>query len=328
MTRFGEFSTRPASFEDVEAVVELLNLCSQRALGYDETSRADCLREWQRPGFELTTASQLMLDAAGQLVGYAQVHDFRAPYTDLRVWLRGIHPDVDGVADVLLVWAEARLRQTLPKAPPHEKVTMQSGINRKYTHVVASLERAGMARIRTFVRMALELAKNLPDPVWPAGITLRTMQTEADYELAFRTIDTAFRDHWGHQERPFEEAFAEWRYRLIESRTDFDPTLQFLAVTDDGQVVGVATNQLSIGDMPDYAWLGYLAVLRDWRKHGLGMALLLHSFQELQRRGLARVALGVDADSPTRAMQLYERAGMTPVMHLDTYEKVLQTGGA
>ena len=44
---------------------------------------------------------------------------------------------------------------------------------------------------------------------------------------------------------------------------------------------------------------------------GVGEALLRRAFYDLHARGLRRVGLGVDAESPTGATRLYERAGMT-----------------
>ena len=38
-----------------------------------------------------------------------------------------------------------------------------------------------------------------PDrPVWPAGITVRTMRPDQDERLVHATIEEAFADHWGH----------------------------------------------------------------------------------------------------------------------------------
>ena len=45
-------------------------------------------------------------------------------------------------------------------------------------------------------------------------------------------------------------------------------------------------------------------------RRGLAEALLRHTFSEFARRGLKRVALNVDAESPTGAFRVYERAGM------------------
>ena len=60
-------------------------------------------------------------------------------------------------------------------------------------------------------------------------------------------------------------------------------------------------------------WVRSLWVRRPWRKRGLGNALLLNAFRQFHERGERRVGLGVDAESPTGATRLYERAGMRVV---------------
>jgi ribosomal protein S18 acetylase RimI-like enzyme len=59
---------------------------------------------------------------------------------------------------------------------------------------------------------------------------------------------------------------------------------------------------------------------------GLGMALLLHSFGEFYKRGQTVVCLGVDADNPTGATRLYERAGMHVETEYVCYEKEFRPG--
>jgi ribosomal protein S18 acetylase RimI-like enzyme len=53
------------------------------------------------------------------------------------------------------------------------------------------------------------------------------------------------------------------------------------------------------------------------------MALLLNAFRQFHERGERRVGLGVDAESPTGATRLYERAGMAVVEQLTIYRKEL-----
>jgi ribosomal protein S18 acetylase RimI-like enzyme len=69
-------------------------------------------------------------------------------------------------------------------------------------------------------------------------------------------------------------------------------------------------------------------VRRPWRKRGLGLALLNHSFGEFYRRGYRRVGLGVDAQNLTGALRLYEKAGMRadPARRFSVYEKELRLG--
>ena len=59
-----------------------------------------------------------------------------------------------------------------------------------------------------------------------------------------------------------------------------------------------------------------------WR--GLGLALLRESFRRFRETGETVVALGVDADNPTGATRLYERAGMRVLWQADVWEKELR----
>ena len=73
-------------------------------------------------------------------------------------------------------------------------------------------------------------------------------------------------------------------------------------------------------------WVNQLCVRKPWRRKGLGMALLLTSFNEFYRRGKKRAGLGVDATSLTHATRLYEKAGMHVTGKYDTYELELRPG--
>ena len=53
-----------------------------------------------------------------------------------------------------------------------------------------------------------------------------------------------------------------------------------------------------------------LGVRRPWRRRGLGMALLRQAFYLFQQKGFTEAELGVDAESRTNAVALYERGGM------------------
>jgi mycothiol synthase len=76
----------------------------------------------------------------------------------------------------------------------------------------------------------------------------------------------------------------------------------------------------------EMGWVDDLAVRRSWRRRGLGMALLHHSFGEFYRRGTRKVALEVDSQNLTGATRLYERAGMHATRQYDVYEKELRAG--
>jgi len=95
---------------------------------------------------------------------------------------------------------------------------------------------------------------------------------------------------------------------------------------DGSEVAGISLcPPCSISD-PAMGWVGTLGVRRPWRKRGLGLALLLHSFGEFYRRGFRKAGLGVDASSLTGAVRLYEKAGMHVAQIFDHYEREWRPG--
>ena len=73
---------------------------------------------------------------------------------------------------------------------------------------------------------------------------------------------------------------------------------------------------------PGLGWVRILGVLPEYRQLGLGQALLRHTFAEFERRGFDAVGLGVDAENPTGAVRVYERAGM----HVERTNLLFQKG--
>ena len=68
---------------------------------------------------------------------------------------------------------------------------------------------------------------------------------------------------------------------------------------------------------------GVVGVAASYQQRGIGTALLRHAFVEYHRRGMPRVSLGVDAENPSGATRVYERAGMRVVAEDVVFEKDL-----
>ncbi|HEY8316539.1 MAG TPA: GNAT family N-acetyltransferase [Gaiellaceae bacterium] len=169
------------------------------------------------------------------------------------------------------------------------------------------------AHVRRFYEMAIELEAAPIVPALPDGFRLESFRAE-DAGLFYETLDAAFQDHWEHHSIPFDDWWAE-----KQSAHGFDPTLWFL-IRDGVAVAGTIRNE------PERNGGGYVAALgvaRPWRGKGLGRALLLRTFAEFYARGVTRVTLGVDAESPTGATKLYESAGMSIESAGIVYEKAL-----
>jgi mycothiol synthase len=171
----------------------------------------------------------------------------------------------------------------------------------------------GFEPVRRFYEMAIELEAAPAAPLLPTGFTLQAFRTD-DALPFYEALDSAFQDHWEHHSVPFERWWEE-----KQTAHGFDPTLWFLIRAGD-EVAAVIRND------PERSGGGYVAaigVTRPWRGKGLGRALLLRTFAEFWSRGVPRVTLGVDAESPTGATKLYESVGMTVESAAVVYEKAL-----
>ena len=162
------------------------------------------------------------------------------------------------------------------------------------------LERSGYRDVRRYYEMRIDLDRALPEREWPPGLSVsRFDPTEA--RKLHTAVMAAFADEWNFHPRSFEE----WRAHRMEA-PNFDPSLWF--VVKDGDEI--AAFLLSTAKQYGAPWISSVGVRKPWRRRGLGLALLHESFNEFQRRGARWVALGVDAENPTGATRLYERAGM------------------
>lgn len=171
----------------------------------------------------------------------------------------------------------------------------------------------GYREVRRFYDMAIELAGPPPSLVLPDGLTLGVFRA-GDARAFHAALGEAFEDHWENHPTPFEQWWEE-----KQRSPGFDPTLWFL-VRDGDEIAATVRND---PDRNGGGYVGALGVRRRWRGRGLGRALLLHTFAEFHRRGVNRVTLGVDAQSPTGATALYESVGMEVESEGVVFEKEL-----
>jgi mycothiol synthase len=318
-----DLSVHPPVLADAERVVALINAYDRIVLGKADQSLDELRGEWEMPTLNLEQDARIV-EADGQVVGYAIVESEMRPgrpFLDVFV-----HPDFEGrgIGEALLAWGESRARQSFTKLPADARVDLQAAAVSTDSHYKPLLTSAGMQPIRHHWRMEIELTGQPSQPAWPSGITVRPANLEQDARAVMQVRRAAFKDHWGNVERPFEEHFAEWLH-IWQHGGAFDPALWFLAL-DGATIAGISLCRPQRGDETDLGWVVTLGVMRPYRRQGLGMALLLHSFNAFYQRGKRRVGLGVDAASLTGATRLYQRAGMHIAEQIDIYEKELRPG--
>ena len=254
---------------------------------------AKVLLEWTFPGV------QLEKDARVGDGSYAFVDGFG----DGRVWI-----DVAGrPTPELFDWAEARARELGSR--------FFAGGWTSQDAVLAELQRRGFRLTRTSFRMAIDLDEPTPGPDWPAEIEPRAFRP-GDERVFYELHQETFADTW----EPIGETYSEWAHQFLVPEV-LVPELWTLA-TADGEPAGFALCHPHAVDS-DLGWVRVLGVRRSSRGRGLGRALLLRAFAQFRHRGMRRVGLGVDGESPTGANALYESVGMRVVAQFAIHEKAV-----
>ena len=285
---------------DAAAVADVLNALGRELYGGADVTELEVARWWNDPKVEAWVAVE-----DGRILSYADLgvhHEGKKLWIDLR---RGA-----GGEEELLETAESRAREL---AQPGSVLRTVAAAPDAVTRGI--VERHGYRPIRHSFHMSIDVTGDLPAPAWPDGITIRTHVMGEDDERVYEADQEAFEDHWDHMRTPYDE----WRFYSLE-RHDFDPSLWFLAV-EGSELAGISLCAKHFAGDPGVGRVATLAVRRPWRRRGLGLALLHHSFRELKQRGFDEVRLEVDGENLTGAVRLYERAGMQVSRRYDTFEK-------
>jgi GNAT superfamily N-acetyltransferase len=314
--------------EDIPAVADMMNLASRQLFGEEQFDAEEFAIDVQSPGFDLGTDTRLVTNGNGQPVGYYEVWDLLNPSVRVNLF-GGTHPDYEGlgIGSALLGWAEERALRAIERAPQEARVCIQ-GMSVHHSQAAQQLfVDHGYQNIRCFYRMVIDLDQAHEAAEWPEGTRVASYQEQVvDLAAIVQTVRESFQDHFNYVESSFEEELARWKHHVDEN-PDFDPALWFIAL-DGGEVAGVSLCWPKADMNAEMGWVSTLGVRRGWRRRGLGLALLLHSFAAFRQRGKRQVGLGVDASSLTGATRLYEKAGMRsdPKYQLDLYEKELRPG--
>jgi mycothiol synthase len=293
---------RRATVEDAAAIDELITAADEAVQGWSESSVPELLGWWRM--MDLEQSSWVLYDETG-------IRAYAAGFShgDLFELDGFVHPDHQqrGLGAWLVARGEDRAREL-------GKARLQTFSLAGDVRAHRLFEQCGMRELRRYYRMMIELDEPPPPAVFPDGLSVETF--DPDHARAFHdALIEAFADEWGFVAMSFED----WRELRLVKDPDYDPTLWFL-VRDGDEIAAVMRNE---PDRSGAGFVGALGVRKPWRKRGIALALLYHAFGEFHRRGKRRVALGVDAENPTGATRLYERAGMHVAFEAVAYGKDL-----
>ncbi|MBC7813805.1 MAG: GNAT family N-acetyltransferase, partial [Burkholderiales bacterium] len=300
-------------------LVHLRNAASVLDRDEGRDTQEELEHEFAAPNFTPEHDCFVAVSPTKQIIGYSSM---KLDATTGRGFGQGaVHPYFrrQGIGTRLLHIADARLLERADEVSPDKLLSALRMTLDTHESNLALFAAEGYTLARSVHTLRVDLDSATMPPLLPDGFALRAFEPERDARAVYEADRESFRDHWGYVEWPFDL----WRHYTLE-RAEFDPALWVIAYAGS-EVAGMCIGFPAAADQPHSGYIDVLAVRRQWRRQGLGTALLQTAFHRFKGRSYHTIGLDVDADADEgSALALYERAGMRVYRRLLIYEKRLR----
>ncbi len=312
---------RPATADDLPDLC-VLHQRAQRHDGVPQVIQLDELEEELDDDHVSLAHDVRVATVDGSLAGYAYTFHLPSEVREERCYVFGeVDPDWrrHGVGTALMRWAipraETQLRSSGRSLPQYIRTDSYDFIEGAH-QLFASL---GMTVVR-YTDELLRPLDDLPPVTSPASARILPWPDDRDEEIRLAKNE-AFADHWGST--PTAAQHWEQMVRGYGAR----PDLSFIAVDDDGRVIGHCLNKRFEADdgllgRRD-AWIDNLGTRREWRGKGVASSLIAHSLHAFAAADCTHASISVDSENPTGAAHLYRRLGFEPQHRSITHEIAL-----
>jgi mycothiol synthase len=305
-------TARPYAGEaDLARIADLQNACEAIDRLDMGTSLDELRTELGDPRLDTARDLRLWQDDDGQVIGFGQLWVLQGTADlngRLMLWVRPQARD-QGLETQIIAWATERLRQAAQEhgKPARLRIQVREGQDDR----LAFLRAQGFTIDRYSFTMTRSLDAPIAEPRLPAGFVIREVAGPHEAEQWAEMFNLSFIDH------PGSSPWAAQQVLHYLSEPNYRQDLNLVAIAPDGTFAGfcwaVIYPEQNARSGRSEGEIDVLGTRRGFRKIGLGRALLLEGLRRIKAAGMASAGLGVIANNPTGALQLYESVGFQRV---------------
>jgi len=302
---------------DRKAIADFLNAYEAKGQLEKDPSICEIHRQIDEPAVDKTQNLRLWEDEDGKLMGFGYL-SIPNPNQVVDAYLAMCVERQDSVEDnftardlesEIIKWGEQRLRELgkqlgLP-------VNLRFYIQDNRSDRISLLTELGFKIDRYYFTMARSLDAPIPLPQFPSGFKLCHRSINQDLQTWVNMFNESFIDHWNHHDLTVT-TLKHWL-----NDPNYNPKLDLIAVAPEGKFAAFCYCNINPIENARYqqneGWIEWLGTQRNFRKLGLGKAMLLAGLHCLKNAGVDTAKLSVDAESLTGATKLYQSVGFQQV---------------
>ncbi len=256
----------------------------------------------------------LIAEVEGRIVGYTQVgHWTETDGTRLHIIHAHLLPEFrnKGIGTAQLAWAEKRSLEISRQLPAAKHSFLGGNASSAQPDRIKLLEDHGYQWTFSLVEMANNDLHAVGSSGLPEGFALKPVEP-----AHIRAVWDA--NNKAYQGRDFISEPTEEEYQSFVSSAGNDFDLWQVA-WQGSRVAGFALSRIINGR----AEITQVSVLPDFRKRGLGEALMKKSIHAIKQKGINQARLHTSGENVAGAQNLYKKAGFIPVKKFNRYRKPL-----
>lgn len=223
-----------------------------------------------------------------------------------------VHPNESARVEGMLLWAEEQMAGLVRAQGGHELCTMW--ISEHDTRVRAHLESCGFERSGDHLRYLMRsLEGPLAESYLPPGYVVRHVAGEQEARRRAAVSHAAFASN-----QPFD-AYVQRTLAFMRCPV-YRPELDLVVIGQDGQFASFCICWLD--DQNRVGHFEPVGTHPEFRRKGLGQAVLWEGMRRMQAHGMATAGVCVGHDNPA-AKALYESVGFRLAQNIHTYTKAI-----